>query len=195
MLMESMSLSSAWKLPVLFVCKNDGWSIATRSASVTGGNINDRARGLGVPAVEVDGLDVSAVWEAACSAIQRARSGRGPTFLNARCVHLEGHFLGFQLLELVRYPLRELPRAAVPLTRSFFQSGGGSLRERMDGLKTVVGTVLSAVRDPRCDPNNDPVIRARAALKSNSVRLHELENRIEKEMGDILTAALAKEQS
>ncbi len=53
MLMESLNLASAWNLPVLFVCKDDGWGITTQSEKVTGGNPNDRARGLGVPAVEV----------------------------------------------------------------------------------------------------------------------------------------------
>ncbi len=65
MLMESMNLASAWKLPVLFVCKDDGWAITTKSEEMTGGDLNERARGLGVPPVEADGLDVAAVWEAA----------------------------------------------------------------------------------------------------------------------------------
>lgn len=116
MLMESMNLSSVWNLPVLFVCKDDGWAITTQSKMVTGGDLNERARGLGIPAVEVDGYDVSGVWEASHSAIERARSGKGPTFLHARCVHFEGHLLGFQLLRIVRDPLREIPEIAVPLT-------------------------------------------------------------------------------
>jgi len=86
MLLESLNLAAVWHLPVLFVCKGDGWAITTQSASMTGGDLNERARGLGVPAIEVDGLDVSEVWEAARAAIERARSGKGPTFLHARCV-------------------------------------------------------------------------------------------------------------
>lgn len=43
---------------------HDGWSITTQSEKVTGGNLNERARGLGIPAIEVDGCDVSEVWEA-----------------------------------------------------------------------------------------------------------------------------------
>lgn len=100
MLMEAMNLASAWNLPVLFVCKDDGWAITTQSKKVTGGDLNERARGLGIPVVEVDGLDVSKVWEASHSAIERTRSGQGPTFLHARCVHFEGHFLGFQYLKV-----------------------------------------------------------------------------------------------
>jgi len=190
MFMESINLSAVWNLPVLFVCKDDGWAITTQSKKMTGGDLNERARGLGVPAVEVDGCDVSAVWEAAYGAIERARSGQGPTLLHARCVHFEGHFLGFQLIRIVRDPLREMPEIAVPLTQSFLRLGGSTLRERMSGLKTVIAAVLSTVRDPRRDPTNDPVPRMRANLSSDPARLQELEDQIEKEISNILASAL-----
>ena len=51
MLMESLNLASVWNLPVLFVCKYDGWSITTQSERTTGGTLDERSRGLGVPAV------------------------------------------------------------------------------------------------------------------------------------------------
>jgi TPP-dependent pyruvate/acetoin dehydrogenase alpha subunit len=87
MLVESMNLASVWNLPVLFVCKDDGWAITTQSAKVTGGNLNERARGLGIPAVEVDGCDVSAVWEAAQRAIEHALPVRGrPSCMLAACI-------------------------------------------------------------------------------------------------------------
>lgn len=190
MLMESMNLASAWNLPVLFVCKDDGWAVTTQSKSVTGGNLNERARGLGIPAVEVNGLDVSAVWGAAQGAIERARSGQGPTFLHARCVHLEGHFLGLQLIRIVRDPLREMPDIAVPLAQSILRFGGATLRERMAGLKTVMAAVLSTVRDPRRDPANDPLPRARVTLQSDPARLQGLEDQLEKEISNVLTSVL-----
>jgi TPP-dependent pyruvate/acetoin dehydrogenase alpha subunit len=191
-LMESMNLASVWDLPVLFVCKDDGWAITTQSAPVTGGALDERARGFGIPAVEVDGLDVCAVWEVAHKAIESIRSGKGPAFLRARCVHLEGHFLGYQLLRIVRAPLREMPRIAVPLTRSFLRPGGANLRERLAGLKIVIAAVLSTVRDPRQDQANDPILRARAALPSDPTRLRELEDQIEKEISNVLASALVE---
>ncbi len=191
MLMEAMNLAAAWSLPVLFVCKDDGWAITTRSEGMTGGDLNARARGLGVPAVEVDGLDASAVWEASRAAIARARSGLGPTFLHARCVHDEGHFLGFQLIRIGRDPLREMPGVAVPLTRSFVHPGGAALRERLEGLRGVLAAVLSTLRDPRRDPVNDPVRRARMALQTDPARLQELEDQADREIGHVLATALA----
>ncbi len=192
MLMESMNLASTWNLPVLFVCKDDGWAITTKSESVTGGDLNERARGLGIPAVEIDGCNVSGVWEASKSTIERARSGQGPTFLHARCVHFEGHFLGFQLLRIVRDPLREMPEIAVSLSQSVLRSGGAALRERVAGLKAVLRAVLSTMRDSRRGSANDPVQRARTTLLPNPVRLQELENKVEKEIGNALASALAE---
>ncbi|MCP4424635.1 MAG: thiamine pyrophosphate-dependent dehydrogenase E1 component subunit alpha, partial [Chloroflexi bacterium] len=124
MLLEAMNLAAAWKLPVLFVCKDDAWSITTDSGGMTGGDLSERARGLGLWAVEADGRNIAQMWKAAQQAIERTRSGGGPTFLRARCVHLEGHFLGYQLLRVVRSPLREMPRTAIPLIRSFLRRGG-----------------------------------------------------------------------
>ena len=88
MLLESLNLAAAWKLPVLFVCKDNRWAITTQSAAVSGGQLLNRAQGFGLRAIEVDGLDVVAVWQAAQESLQLARSGGGPTFLLAHCVHL-----------------------------------------------------------------------------------------------------------
>jgi len=195
MLMESMNLASVWNLPVLFVCKDDGWAITTQSPHVTGGDLGGRVRGLGVPVVEADGRDVCAVWEAAGGAIERARSGQGPTFLHAPCVHLEGHFLGLQTVRLVRAPLREVPEVAAPLTRSFLHPGGAALRERLAGLRTILAEVLATLRDPRRDLANDPVRRARTTLQSDAARLQELQTQVEKEIGDVLSTALVEVSS
>ena len=192
MLMESLDLASAWNLPVLYVCKDDGWSIVTQSERVTGGDLSERARGLGVPAVEVDGYDVEEVWEASQSAIERARLGGGPTFLHARCLHLEGHFLGLPLLRVVRKPFRELPKVASALTRSFLGRGGATLRQRAAGLKQVLTAILLAARDPRRDSANDPIQRARKTLLMDPVRLQELEDQIEQEVTHVVATALAE---
>lgn len=192
MLMESMNLASVWNLPVLFVCKDDGWGITTPSKGVTGGDLMERVRGLGIPSVDINGCDVSEVWEAARSAIEVARSGHGPTFLRARCVHFEGHFLGFQLIRMIRNPLREIPGIAIPLTKSFLHPGGAGLGERLAGLKTVIAAVLATLRDPRRDPANDPVRLARIPLQSEPLRLQELEDQAAMEINNALTFALAE---
>ncbi len=191
MLMESLNLAAAWKLPVLFVCKDDGWAITTQSEAVTGGDLGARARAFGLATSDVEGADVGAVWNAAAPAIERARSGAGPSFVRARCVHLEGHFLGFPLIRAVREPLREGPAISAPVVRSLVRPGGAPLGERLEGLKAILGSVLATLRDPRREPGNDPVARARALLAIEPGRLEELDGRVGGEVRDAVAAALA----
>ncbi|MEN8173690.1 MAG: thiamine pyrophosphate-dependent dehydrogenase E1 component subunit alpha [Chloroflexota bacterium] len=190
MLLESINMASVWSLPVLFVCKDDDWSITTESKTLTGGELGERVRGLGVRYVESDGMDVEAVRKSAGEAIERARAGKGPSFLHTRCVHLEGHLLGFSLLRIIRNPLKELPKIAVPLTRSFLRLGGGSLRDRLAGMRIVLSRIMDTIYDGRQQAHNDPVLRARNALQQDTARLQELDRLIEQEISAALEAAL-----
>ena len=190
MLMESLNLAAAWKLPVLFVCKDDSWAITTHSTEMTAGNLARRARGLGAACFEADGRDVLDVWQSANQAIRHARSGQGPAFLHARCVHLEAHFLGYPLLRAIRQPLQEIPTIAVPLLRSFLRPGGASLTERLAGLRLVLGLLLATLRDPRRQRSNDPVARLRQTLSIDSPRLAGLESDIEREITSAVSAAI-----
>ncbi len=195
MLLESMNLASVWKLPVLFICKDDSWSITTESASMTGGDLNMRASGLGLPVVDVDGLDVLAVREAAKDAIQNARSGKGPTFIHARCIHLEGHFLGYQMKKIVRSPLKEMTDLAGPIAKSLIKPGGARISERMKGLKKVLSAVNVNIRDSKGHSSRDPVILARKDLETDTSRLEELETSLENEVSQLLETALTEEVS
>ena len=190
MLMESINLAALWGLPVLFVCKDDGWAITTTPAASTSGTMEQKVRGLGAQYVHVDGLEVGEVWQAAQHAMERARAGQGPTFLHADCVHLEAHFLGFTLLRIIRNPLKELPGLLLPLMRSFLQPAGGSLRERLAGMRYILSASQAPWNDPRRDANNDPLVRAERALRSDPKRLQELDERIEAEVSAALAAAL-----
>lgn len=91
-LMETLNLAALWRLPLVFVCENNGFSEFTPAAEVTAGRIADRARAFAVPATEVDGNDVTSVWQAAGEAVHRAREGGGPSFIEARTYRIQGHF-------------------------------------------------------------------------------------------------------
>jgi pyruvate dehydrogenase E1 component alpha subunit len=91
-LMETLNLSTLWELPLVFVCENNTFSEFTPSREVTAGRIADRARAFGMPIAEVDGNDVAAVWQAAADAVARARSGGGPSFIEAHTYRIQGHF-------------------------------------------------------------------------------------------------------
>jgi len=194
MLLEALNLAAVWNLPALFVCKDDGWSITTASDRVTGGDLAARARGLGVQAVEVDGRDVSQVWEAATPAIARARTGQGPSFLRCRCVHLEGHFLGYALLRVTRDPFRELPPILGPLVRAFVRSGGARPRERLLGLRQVMAATVATLRDPRQQRGNDPLARTHDDLaRTDPARLAKLEAAVTHEISEIAASATQEE--
>jgi acetoin:2,6-dichlorophenolindophenol oxidoreductase subunit alpha len=91
-LMETLNVSTLWQLPVIFVCENNMFSEFTPSREVTAGRIADRARAFAMPASEVDGNDVVAVWQAAGEAVARGRAGGGPSFIEARTYRIQGHF-------------------------------------------------------------------------------------------------------
>jgi TPP-dependent pyruvate/acetoin dehydrogenase alpha subunit len=91
-LMETLNIAALWRLPLIFVCENNGFSEFTPSAQVTAGQIADRARAFSVPVAEIDGNDATAVWQAAGEAVGRARAGGGPSFIEARTYRIQGHF-------------------------------------------------------------------------------------------------------
>jgi pyruvate dehydrogenase E1 component alpha subunit len=92
---ESLNLAALWKLPVVFVCQNNGYGEHTRfDLSTTVANISERASSYGIPGVTVDGNDPLAVYEVAKTAIERAREGGGPTLIEAKTFRFFGHVFG-----------------------------------------------------------------------------------------------------
>lgn len=88
--MESMNVSSVWQLPTIFVCENNGLSEFTISSTITAGRLADRARAF-MPATVVDGNDVLAVRAAADQAVERARAGSGPSYIECSTYRTRGH--------------------------------------------------------------------------------------------------------
>jgi pyruvate dehydrogenase E1 component alpha subunit len=89
---ESLNMASIWKLPVVFVCENNGYGMSTSTARSTAvANIADRAAGYSMPGVIVDGNNFSAVAEASSAAIERARRGEGPTLIESKTYRHRGH--------------------------------------------------------------------------------------------------------
>jgi TPP-dependent pyruvate/acetoin dehydrogenase alpha subunit len=88
---EAMNLSAIWKLPVIFLCENNGYTEWTPTAKLTAGRIADRGRAMGIPGVQLDGNDVLAVRQATEEAVARARAGEGPTLIEAMTYRWHGH--------------------------------------------------------------------------------------------------------
>lgn len=90
--LEGMNWAALYRLPVLFVCEDNGFAAFTRGGAVTaGGGPAVRAEACGVPATRVDGEDALAVDAVAADLVSRIRGGAGPQFLHARCYRWEGH--------------------------------------------------------------------------------------------------------
>ncbi|MFS0892683.1 thiamine pyrophosphate-dependent dehydrogenase E1 component subunit alpha [Microbacterium sp. 179-I 3D3 NHS] len=101
---EFVNLASVWKLPLIAICENNLYAVETPSASVTGGaNVAHRARGFGLPAKQVDGQSVVAVYNAASEAVRAARSGAGAQFLELLTYRYKGHNAG----EVITYRTEE----------------------------------------------------------------------------------------
>lgn len=92
---EALNLAGLWRLPVVFVIEDNDWAISVpRSRSTAVPDNSARAAAYGMPGERIDGNDVEAIYEAAGRAVDRARSGGGPTLLEIHTVRLWGHFEG-----------------------------------------------------------------------------------------------------
>jgi len=92
---EAANLAGLWKLPVIFFCENNLYGEGTpqhKQAPVA--DLAIRAEGYGFPGVIVEGNDVLAVYEATKEAVERARKGHGPTFIEAKTYRQRGHYEG-----------------------------------------------------------------------------------------------------
>jgi acetoin:2,6-dichlorophenolindophenol oxidoreductase subunit alpha len=90
-LLEALNLASLRRLPVVFVCENNGFATSMRVRDTTAGTITGRAEAFGVPAETIDGMDAETVLEAASRAVARARAGNGPTFLECLTYRFDAH--------------------------------------------------------------------------------------------------------
>jgi len=89
---EALNMASVWKLPVIFVCENNGYGMSTSTARSTSVKfISQRAAAYSMPGVTVDGNDFSAVAEALHVAIARARGGDGPSLVENLTYRWRGH--------------------------------------------------------------------------------------------------------
>jgi TPP-dependent pyruvate/acetoin dehydrogenase alpha subunit len=88
---ECLNFCKVLELPLVLVCENNGYGEYTAFRSVTAGEIRGRAEIMGVPAETIDGMSVWTVREAAGRAVEHARSGNGPAFLEALTYRFVGH--------------------------------------------------------------------------------------------------------
>jgi pyruvate dehydrogenase E1 component alpha subunit len=184
MLLESWNLAVAWRLPVLFVCKDNGWAITTRSAEVTGGDLRARAAGFGLATAEADGGDVGEVFRRAGTLLDGVRAGRA-AFLRVRVHRPQGHFLGDPMLRLLDHPVRAGRPMTAGLPGAATHPSGGARAERLRGLG-IVSARLGTLAASRLRHRGDPFAAARSALPAGEAA------RIDQEVRDEVVAALRR---
>ena len=93
---ESLNIASLWKLPIVYVMENNSYNVVTRveqedANAAAGEPLAVKAKAYSMPGVTVDGGDPVAVYEAVSAAVERARSGEGPTLVESRVYRLSAH--------------------------------------------------------------------------------------------------------
>ncbi|MDF2093867.1 thiamine pyrophosphate-dependent dehydrogenase E1 component subunit alpha [Knoellia sp. 3-2P3] len=156
---EALNLAAVWKLPVLFVCENNRYMEYTAIHTVTAvpNPAADRAAANGMPGVVVDGNDVVAVHDAVGRAVERARSGAGPTVIEALTYRHFGH----SRTDPATYrPVEEveewMARDPLLVARSRLLGEGATEADLDAAAERAAAVVTAAVRAAQAAPPADP---------------------------------------
>ena len=154
--LESLNLAQVWNLPAVFIAENNGYAEATsRKFAVGADSRAGRAAAFGMPAITVDGHDFFAVFEAVGEAVDRARRGEGPAFIECIVNRYYGHFEGDA--QTYRAPdevqkIRET-RDCLDGFAANVMGSGQLAQEDLDAIDTEVEALIeSAVVDAKAAP-------------------------------------------
>ncbi len=155
---ETLNIAAIWKLPLLFVCDNNQWSVATsRAAALAPKRLSDLAKPFGLPSQTVDGTDADTVAQAATAAAQMVRRGDGPAFLECISHRFTRHSTTARELrdaaEIARI------RTYCPIVREVarLRSAGVIIAGAEDGLEQhALATVSAAFAFADASPYPDP---------------------------------------
>jgi acetoin:2,6-dichlorophenolindophenol oxidoreductase subunit alpha len=155
---ETMNLAVLWKLPLLFVCENNGYAeFTSREEHSNVKQVSAFAAPYGMPAKTVDGNDLLAVHAAAGEAIARLRRGDGPYLLECMTHRMAGHYVG----DAQHYRSKEdlaAMKEKCPIERlKNYLTGRGVAQSELDAIgREVTQEVLQAVERARGQPRPDP---------------------------------------
>ncbi|MEV0330337.1 thiamine pyrophosphate-dependent dehydrogenase E1 component subunit alpha [Micromonospora echinospora] len=155
MLLEAFNLAALWRVPVLFVCENNGYATTMPVDGAVAGTITGRAEAFGIRASVVDGQDPEAVRDVTAAAVARARAGGGPELVEARTYRFDAHHT-FE--HAVRLDYRDAGEVARGRSRDPVAIQGDRLaadvRDRVDAEveALLAGAVEFALAGPEPDP-------------------------------------------
>src|SRR3954451_12995332 len=164
---EGVNLAAVMNAPAVFVCNNNQWAISTPiEAQTRAESLADKAIGYGIPGVRVDGLDVLAVHRAAREAVDRARSGGGPTLIEAVHYRAAPHATADDpraYVDLERVE-EERARECVGRYEEVLKHAGVLTDERAESVRREAEELLRAgPPPPEAEPRADPELLFRHA--------------------------------
>jgi pyruvate dehydrogenase E1 component alpha subunit len=146
---EAANMAALWDLPIVFVCQNNLYAEMTPTADTMKlEQVADRAAGYGMPGIRVDGNDPLAVKTALDGALQRARDGAGPTFIECVTFRFRGHYFGDRMLYIPKDQLAAAMAAdPVPRFRSHLAEIGVCGEDELDRIdREALATVEAALK-------------------------------------------------
>ncbi len=156
---ESFNIAALWSLPVVFIIENNQYGMGTSvSRACAGPGLYQRGFGYGIPGYEVDGMDVEAVREAALSALDHARSGKGPVILEMKTYRYRGHSMSDPAKYRDKKEVDAMRENSDPIERVKAQilSGNGSEARLKDIEKEIKLIVNDAAEFSLSSPLPDP---------------------------------------
>jgi pyruvate dehydrogenase E1 component alpha subunit len=133
---EAANMAALWDLPIVFLCQNNQYAEMTPTTDTMKiKQVADRAAGYGMPGVRVDGNDPLAVAAVLDEALDRARRGEGPSFIECVTFRFRGHYFGDRMRYIPEEQLAEA-MAADPVPR---------FRRRLIGEGTCTDDELSGI--------------------------------------------------
>ena len=157
---ESLNLAALWQLPVVFVVEDNDWGISVpRAASTAVADNSVRAAAYGMPGIRVEDNAVEGVYSAAGEAVDRARSGGGPTLIEVHTLRLWGHFEGDA--QGYRGDLEGVPgRDPIPTYETRLRADGVLDEDEISRIRTAAAAVrMRAISSS----SSTPSVRSRAS--------------------------------
>jgi acetoin:2,6-dichlorophenolindophenol oxidoreductase subunit alpha len=168
---EALNMASIWKLPVVFVCQNNGYGEHTRyNVATSAARVSDRAAAYQMPGVTVDGNDPLAMYAAAREAVERARAGQGPTLLEGLTFRFFGHVFG----DADAYMKKGEKDAAmakdpVPAFRRWLIQNGHSSEADLTAIESAIARELDAAVEFALSSPTPEVVELRRDVFANEV--------------------------
>ena len=156
---EGINLAAVWKLPVIFVCENNGFGISVpvkESTSVK--DVSVRSASYDIPGITVDGNDVTAIDEVIQQAIVRAKAGEGPTLIECKTYRWFGHWTGDPQVYRTREDVEEWKKKCpIRRFRDYLLTNGLAEEKELDAIEkeaavTAENAAEFAVESPEPDP-------------------------------------------